>query len=78
MTSIKRQKDRTLKEELPRSVDTHMLLEISGEITKNEGMDSKQKQHLVVDLTGDQPSVFIGRTDVEAETTVLWPLDEKS
>ena len=55
-----------------------MLLEISGEITKNEGMDSKQNQHLVVDLTGDQPSVFIGRTDVEAETTILWSLDEKS
>ena len=27
---------------------------------------------------GDQPWVFIGRTDVEAETPVLWPPDEKS
>ena len=33
MNSMKRQKDRTLKEELPRSVGAHMLLEISGEIT---------------------------------------------
>ena len=31
---MKRQKDRTLKDELPRSVGTqYMLLEISGEIT---------------------------------------------
>ena len=31
-----------------------MLLEISGEITrKNEEMEAKQKQHLVVDVTGD-------------------------
>ena len=33
MNSMKRQKDRTLKDELPRSVVPNMLLEISGEIT---------------------------------------------
>ena len=33
MNSMKRQNDRILKEELPRSVVTNMLLEISGEIT---------------------------------------------
>ena len=33
MNSMKRQKDRTLKDELPRSVGAHMLLEISGETT---------------------------------------------
>ena len=27
---------------------------------------------------GDQPLIFIGRTDAEAETPVLWPPDEKS
>ena len=27
---------------------------------------------------GDQSWVFIGRTDVEAETPILWPLDGKS
>ena len=31
-----------------------------------------------VHLKGDQPWVFIGRTDVEAETPVLWPPDAKS
>ena len=33
MNSMKRQKIRTLKDELPRSVSANMLLEISGEIT---------------------------------------------
>ena len=33
MNSMKRQKDRTLKDELPRSVGAQMLLEKSGEIT---------------------------------------------
>ena len=27
---------------------------------------------------GDQSSVFIGGTDVEAETPILWPTDGKS
>ena len=31
-----------------------------------------------VNLTGNQPWIFIGRTDAEAETPVLWPLDVKS
>ena len=35
-----------------------MLLEISGEITrKNEEMEAKQKQHPVVDVTGDRSKV---------------------
>ena len=32
MNSMKRQKDRTLKDELPRLVGANILLEISGEI----------------------------------------------
>ena len=59
MNSMKRQNDRILKEELPRSVVSNMLLEISGEITpeKNEGMEPKQKQYPVVDVTGDRSKV---------------------
>ena len=34
-----------------------MLLEISGEITKNEGMDPKQKEYPAVDVTGDRSKV---------------------
>ena len=33
MNSMKRQKDRTLKDELPRLVVPNMLLEISGDLT---------------------------------------------
>jgi len=33
MNSMGRQKDRTLKDELPRSVGAQMLLEINGELT---------------------------------------------
>ena len=35
-----------------------MLLEVSGEVTpKNEGMEPKQKQYPVVDVTGDRSKV---------------------
>ena len=39
-------------------------------------LDSKEIQP--VHPKGDQSWVFIGRTDVEAETPILWPLDAKS
>ena len=55
MNSMKRQKDRTLKDELPRSVGAqyatgHQWINNS---TKNEETEPKQKQHPVVDVTGD-------------------------
>ena len=50
MNSIKRQKDRTLKDELPRSVGGDQWRNNSR---KNEGIESKQKQHPVVNGTGD-------------------------
>ena len=31
-----------------------------------------------VNLKGNQPWIFIGRTDVEAETPILWPPDVKN
>ena len=40
------------------------------------GEDSKEIQP--VHPKGDQCWVFIGRTDVEAETLILWPHDAKS
>ena len=49
MNSMKRQNDRVLKEELPRSVGPNMLLEISGEITpeRMKGWNqSKKNTHL--------------------------------
>ena len=36
VSSMKRQKDRTMKDKLPRSVGTHILLEISVELTSEQ------------------------------------------
>ena len=56
MNSMKRQKDRTLKDELPRSVGTQYATgdQWRNNSKKNEGMEPKQKQHPVVDVTGDR------------------------
>ena len=55
MNSTKRQKDRILKDELPRSVGAQYATEDQwrNNSRKNEEMDPKQKQHPVVDVTGD-------------------------
>ena len=55
MNSIKRQKDRTLRDELPKSVHTQYVTgaQWRNNSRKNEGMESKQKQHPVVNETGD-------------------------
>ena len=54
MNSMKRQKDRTLKEELPRSVGAQYATDQwRNNSRKNEGMEPKQKQHPVVYGTGD-------------------------
>ena len=46
------------------------------EKTLERPLDCKEIQP--VHPKGDQSWVFIGRTDVEAETPILWPPDEKS
>ena len=55
MNSLKRQKDRTLKDELPRSVGAQYATgdQWRNKSRKNEGMEPKQKQHRVVNGTGD-------------------------
>ena len=58
MNSKKRQNDRILKVELPRSVGPHMLLEIREELTQERmKREPKQKQHPLVDVTGDGSKV---------------------
>ena len=59
MNSMKRQKDRTLKDELPRSVGAQYATGDQGRNNsrKNEEMEPKQKQHPVVDVTGDGSKV---------------------
>ena len=59
MNSRKRQNDRILKEELPRSVGTQYATgdQCRNNSRKNEGMEPKQKQYAVVDVTGDGSKV---------------------
>ena len=53
-----------------------MLLNCGVEKTLESPLDCKEIQP--VHSKGDQSSVFIGRTDVEAETPILWPPNAKS
>ena len=46
------------------------------EKTLESPLDCKQIQP--VNPKGNQPWIFIGRTDAEAETSILWPPDVKS
>ena len=57
--SMKRQKDRTLKDELPRSVGAQYATgdQWRNNSRKNKGMEPKQKQYPVVDVTGDRSKV---------------------
>ena len=59
MNNMKRKKDRTLKDELPRSVGTQYATgdQWRNNSRKNEGMEPKQKQFPVVDVTGDRNKV---------------------
>ena len=59
MKSMKRQKDRTLKDELPRSVGAQYATrdQWRAKSRKNEEVEPKQKQHPVVDVTGDRSKV---------------------
>ena len=55
MNSMKRQKDGTVKDELPRSVGAQYATreEWRNNSRKNEETEPKQKQRPVVDVTGD-------------------------
>ena len=59
MNSMKRQNDRILKDELPRSVGAQYATGDQGRNNsrKNERMEPKQKQYPVVDVTGDRSKV---------------------
>ena len=68
MNSMKRQKDRTLKDELPRSLGAQYATgdQWRNNSRKNEEMEPKQKQHPVVDVTGDG-------SKVQSYTEQYWP-----
>ena len=56
---MKRQNDRILKEELPRSVGAQYATggQWRNNSRTNEGMEPKQKQYPAVDVTGDRSKV---------------------
>ena len=62
----------TIKKVEHRRIDAFELLEK----TLESPLDCKEIQP--VHSEGDQSWVFIGRSDVEAETPILWPPDAKS
>ena len=75
MNSMKRQNDRILKEELPRSVGAQYATgdQWRNNSRMNEGMEPKQKQYPVVDVTVDRSKVqcckeqyFIGNWNVRS------------
>ena len=59
MNSMKRQNDRILKEELPRSLGAQYATgdQWRNNSRKNEGMEPKQKQYPALDVTGDRHKV---------------------
>ena len=59
MNSMKRQKDRTLKHELPGSAGAQYATgeQWRNNLRKNEGMEQKQKQYPVVDVIDDGSKV---------------------
>ena len=64
----------TVKKAGHRRIDSFELILL--EKTLESPLDCKEIQP--VHPIGDQSWVFIGRTDVEAETPILWPLHVKS
>ena len=59
MNSMKKQKERTVRVELPRSVGAQYATadQWRNNSRKNEEKEPKQKQHPVVDVTGDGSKV---------------------
>ena len=59
VNSMKKQKDRTLKDELPRWVGAQYAMgdQWRNNSKKNEVTEPEQKQHPVVDVTGDRSKV---------------------
>ena len=66
MNSMKRKNDRILKEELPRLVAAQYATgdQWRNNSRKNEGMEPKQKQYLVVEVTGDRSKVRTVKSNI--------------
>ena len=75
MSSMKRQKDRTLKDELPRSVGAQHATgdQWRNNSRKNEEMEPKQKQHPIVDVTGDGSKADAVKSNIAQEPGMSGP-----
>ena len=75
MDTVKSQKDRTLKDELPRSVGAQYATgdQQRNNSRKNEEMEPKQKQYPVVDVTGDGSKVWGIENNNTKEPGMLGP-----
>ena len=75
MNSMKRQKDSTLKDELPRLVGAQYATgdQRRNNSRKNEETEPKQKQHPVVDVTGDGSKIDAVKNNIAQEPGMLGP-----
>ena len=75
MNSMKRQKEWTLKDELPRSVGAQYATgdQWRNNSRKNEGMELKQKRYPVVDVTGDRKRSDAVKSNIAQEPGMLGP-----
>ena len=66
INNMKRQKDKTLKDELPRSVGAPCATgdQWRNNSRKNEEMEPKQKEYPAVDVTGDRGKVRCCKTNI--------------
>ena len=75
MNSMKRQKDRTLKDELLRPVGAQYGTghQERNNSRKNEETEQKQKQHPLVKVTGDGSKVRCCKSNIAQEPRMLGP-----
>ena len=75
MNSMKRQKDRTLKDALPRLVGAQYATgdQWRNNSRKNEGMEPKQKQYPAVDVTGDEARSDAVKSNIAEEPGMSGP-----
>ena len=75
MNSMKREKDMTLKDELPKSVGAQYATgsQNRNNSRKNGVMEPKQKQHSIVDGTGDGLMLDAVKSNIAEDPGMLGP-----
>ena len=78
MNSMKKQKDRTLKDELPRLVGAQYTAgdQWKNNSRKDEETEPKQKQYPIVDVTGDRSKVQCCREQYCKGTWNVWSMNQ--